>query len=65
MASLIGGLLPVLEQIRPLLDGLAPLPPGDPRRAELEAQLDAATSALDVRLQRLEDQLEAVGFFRQ
>jgi S1-C subfamily serine protease len=65
LASLIGALLPVLEQIRPLLDSLAPLPLGDPRRADLETQLDAATSALDVRLQRLEDQLEAVGFFRR
>ena len=65
VASLVGGLLPVLEQIRPLLAALAPLPLGDPRRDGLEAQLDAAISTLDVLLQRLEDQLEAVGFFKR
>lgn len=63
VSSLIEGLQPGLDQTGALLDSLLPLPVGDPARAGIESRLDAAITALDGRLQRIEDQLELLGFF--
>jgi len=63
LSSLMEGLQPGLDQIGALLDSLPPLAVGDPARAGIESHLDAAIEALDGRLQRIEDQLELLGFF--
>jgi hypothetical protein len=65
VASLIGHLLPLLDQIGALLDSLEALPIDDPTRAGIESQLEAATTpALYARLTGIDDQLKLVGYYK-
>jgi hypothetical protein len=63
-SGLIRGSLPLLNQAQDELDQLAALPLSDPGRSGLEASLDSALTSLSDRLDRLEAELKALGFFK-
>jgi hypothetical protein len=63
VAALIAGMVPQLDQIQDLLDRLNLLPPGDPGAGAIQQEVDAAISTLEVTLDAIELELEALGFF--
>ena len=63
VASLIESLEPHLYEIGRLLDELLPLQFDDPARAGIESLLDSAIGELDQLLEKVETQLERLGYF--
>lgn len=61
--KLIDRMVPALDRVRDLLDQLDLLPVGDPGRSGIEQGVDAATTAVEVRLDDIESELERLGFF--